>query len=198
MDFRPACLFLCVLILIHGSLQQSPPKKKPLKKDAVSFSTIEDLQKQIDEIVRDLTLLKEHQALQTVCLKGFKIHGKCFLVDPLKKRYHTANEDCIDKGGTLSTPLTRQENEQLYDYVRSTLGPDAQVWLGVNDMTTEGMWIDQTGSAVRYKNWESGLNFQPDGNRAQNCAVLSAAATGKWFDENCRDERSSVCEFNIV
>ncbi|XP_023673447.1 tetranectin-like [Paramormyrops kingsleyae] len=198
MDFRRACLFLCVLILIHGSLQQSPPKKKPLKKDAVSFSAIQDLQKQIDDIAQDLILLKEQQALQTVCLKGFKIHGKCFLVDSLKKRYHTANEDCMDKGGTLSTPLTRQEDEQLYDYVRSTLGPDAQVWLGVNDVTTEGMWIDHTGSAVRYKNWESGLNSQPDGNRAQNCAVLSVGAGGKWFDENCRDERSSVCEFNIV
>lgn len=104
----------------------------------------------------------------------------------------------MDKGGTLSTPLTRQENEQLYDYVRSTLGPDAQVWLGVNDVETEGVWIDQTGSPVSYKNWQSGLNSQPDGNRAQNCAVLSAAAAGKWFDENCRDERSSVCEFNIV
>ncbi|KPP61382.1 tetranectin-like [Scleropages formosus] len=198
MELRGARLFVCILILAHGSLQQSPPKKKPLKKDVSSSAAIEELQKQIDDIVQEVTLLKEQQALQTVCLKGIKIHGKCFLVDPLKKRYHTASEDCIAKGGTLSVPVTREENEQLHNYVRMTLGPKEQVWLGVNDMSTEGSWIDQTGSTVRYKNWDSRVTPQPDGGPVQNCAVLSSAASGKWFDENCRDEKASVCEFNIV
>lgn len=135
-----------------------------------------------------------------VCLKGIKIHGKCFLADPLKKRYHTASEDCNALGGVLSMPMSDDENNQLVDYVRQSIGPDEQVWLGINDMITEGSWMDQTGFSVVYKNWDTSTyrSPQPDGGLSQNCAVLSGASGGKWFDENCRDEKASVCQFNIV
>lgn len=134
----------------------------------------------------------------SVCLKGTKILGKCFLADPVKKTFHAANEDCIAKGGGLSTPLTGDENDQLYSYVRQSIGPDDHIWLGINDMVTDGQWVDQSGSNVRFKNWETEITLQPDGGRSQNCAILSTTANGKWFDESCRAEKASVCEFNIV
>lgn len=130
----------------------------------------------------------------SVCLKGTKIHGKCYLADPVKKRYHTASEDCIAKGGTLSTPFSLDENDKLYDYMRQSIGLDEEIWLGINDMQTEGVWVDQTGSTIRYKNWDTSFK----GDRTMNCAVLSGSISGKWLDENCREERASVCEFNIV
>ncbi|XP_051728916.1 tetranectin [Ctenopharyngodon idella] len=196
MRLRDGCLLFAVLLLLtHTSQQQNTNKKKPSAKkdsDARASAALEDLQQQINDIVEELNHLKEQQALQTVCLRGMKIPGKCFLVDSMKKRYHTANEDCIAKGGILSTPLSSDENTQLYDYVRQSIGPDAEIWLGINDMQTEGVWVDQTGSNIRYKNWKLP---QPNGGSAENCAVLSA---GKWLDESCREERASVCEFNIV
>lgn len=143
-------------------------------------------------------MLKEQQALQTVCLKGTKIHRKCFLANLVKQSFHAASDDCIAKGGSLSTPLTGDENDQLYSYVRQSIGPDEHIWLGVNDMVTDGHWVDQSGSNVRFKNWETEITQQPDGGRNQNCAVLSTTANGKWFDENCKAEKASVCEFNIV
>lgn len=118
----------------------------------------------------------------------------------MRKRYHTASEDCNALGGVLGTPTSKDENDELRDYVRQSIGPDEQAWLGINDMVTEGTWIDQTSSSITYKNWDTS-NFrspQPDGSMSQNCAVLSAASQGKWFDENCRDEKPSVCQFNIV
>uniref|UniRef100_A0A671Q5F9 C-type lectin domain family 3, member Bb n=1 Tax=Sinocyclocheilus anshuiensis TaxID=1608454 RepID=A0A671Q5F9_9TELE len=139
---------------------------------------LEDLQQQINDIVVELNLLKEQQALQTVCLRGTKISGKCFLVDIVK-----------------NTPLSSDENTRLYDYMRQSIGPDAEIWLGINDMQTEGVWMDQAGSNIRYKNWKLP---QPDGSSAENCAVLSGSSGGKWLDENCREERASVCEFNIA
>ncbi|XP_059366185.1 tetranectin-like [Carassius carassius] len=197
MRLRDCCLLLGVLLLLtHTSHQQNNPRKKPnAKKDTQASAALEDLQKQIKDIVVELNLLKEQQALQTVCLRGTKIPGKCFLVDSVKKGYHTASEDCIAKGGILSTPLSSDENAQLYDYVRQSIGPDAEIWLGINDMQTEGVWLDQAGSNIRYKNWKLP---QPDGSSAENCAVLSGASGGKWLDEKCREERASVCEFNIV
>ncbi|KAG7453892.1 hypothetical protein JOB18_020059 [Solea senegalensis] len=201
MEFKGGwCVLLGALLLVSASCQQTPPKKKPLKKDATRDTAIEELQKQINDIVDELNLLKEQQALQTVCLKGVKIHSKCYLVDPLKKRYHTASEDCNALGGVLGTPSSSDENDQLRDYIRQSIGPDEQVWLGVNDMTTEGNWMDLSGTSITYKNWDTTNHRspQPDGGQSQNCAVLSGAAGGKWFDENCREEKATVCQFNIV
>lgn len=134
----------------------------------------------------------------SVCLKGTKSHRKCFLANLVKQSFHAASEDCIAKGGSLSTPLTGDENDHLYSYVRQSIGPDEHIWLGINDMVTDGHWVDQSGSNVRFKNWETEITQQPDGGSSQNCAVLSITANGKWFDENCRAEKASVCEFNIV
>ncbi|XP_056154578.1 tetranectin-like [Lampris incognitus] len=200
MEFKGVFLLLGILFLVNGSFQQRPSKKKPMKKDAGKDSAIEGLQKQINDIVQELNLLKEQQALQTVCLKGIKIHGKCFLADPVKKRYHSASEDCNALGGVLSTPMSEDENNQLRDYIRQSIGSNEQVWLGINDMATEGKWMNQTGSSVFYKNWDTSnpRSPQPDGSKSQNCAVLSGSSGGKWFDENCRDEKPSVCQFNIV
>lgn len=198
MEFKGVRVLLCVLFLAHTTLQQSSPKKKNGKKESANSVAIEELRKKIDEIMLELNLLKERQSLQTVCLKGIKVPGKCFLADPVKKSYHAASDDCIMKGGTLSTPLNSDENDQLYAYVRQTIGPEEHIWLGVNDMVKEGDWVDKSGNNVRFKNWETAVTHQPDGGRSQNCAILSNPANGKWFDESCRAEKASVCEFNIV
>lgn len=136
----------------------------------------------------------------SVCLKGIKIHRKCYLVDPVRKGYHTASEDCNNLGGVLGTPSSSNENNQLRDYIRQSVGPGEQVWLGATDMVKEGAWVDQTGLNMTYNNWDASNSRspQPDGGRSQNCAVLSVASQGKWSDENCKDEKASVCQFNIV
>lgn len=190
-------MVLCFLLLTHCSLQQSS-KRRNGKKDSTTNAAIEEMKKQINDIFQELNLLKELQALQTVCLRGTKILGKCFLADPAKKTFHVASDDCIAKGGTLGTPLTGDENDQLYSYIRQSIGPEEHIWLGINDMVTEGQWVDQSGSSVRFKNWETEITLQPDGGRSQNCAILSTTANGKWFDENCKAEKASVCEFNII
>ncbi|XP_038580751.1 tetranectin-like isoform X3 [Micropterus salmoides] len=199
MEFKGVCVLLGVLLLVNCSFQQTSPRK-PVKKDTTKDAAIESLQKQINDIIQELNLLKEQQALQTVCLKGLKIHGKCLLADPVRKTYHTASEDCNALGGVLGTPTSSDENDQLRDYIRQSIGSDEQIWLGINDMVTEGTWVDQMGSSITYKNWDTSNNRspQPDGGMSHNCAVLSGATRGKWFDESCREEKPSVCQFNIV
>lgn len=113
-----------------------------------------------------------------------------------KKTFHEASEDCILNGGTLSTPESSEENDELYNYMQKRIGHDEKIWLGVNDLVTEGKWLDQRGFDVKYTNWETRVNQKPD--RSQNCAVLSGTSKGKWSDENCRTQKAFVCEFNIV
>ncbi|CAM9272458.1 unnamed protein product [Lampetra planeri] len=198
MDTRGVGWVFCLLLLSHCAHQQTTSKKRNGKKDSANSAAIEELKKQVNDIVQELNLLKEQQALQTVCLRGTKILSKCFLADPVKKSFHAASDDCIAKGGSLGTPLSGDENDHLYNYVRQSIGPEVQIWLGINDMVTEGQWVDQSGSNVRFKNWETEITLQPDGGRSQNCGILSTTANGKWFDESCRAEKASVCEFNIV
>ncbi|XP_076827690.1 tetranectin [Brachyhypopomus gauderio] len=197
MDFRGVRLLLFIVCFAHSTPEQKS-KKNHRKKESANSAAIEDLRRKIDEIVQDITLLKEKQALQTVCLKGIKVPGKCFLADAVKKNFHAASEDCMAKGGTLSTPLSGEENDQLYAYVRQTIGHEEHIWLGISDMVKEGDWVDKTGSSIRFKNWETEVTHQPDGGNRQNCAILSSTANGRWFDENCRADKASVCEFNIV
>lgn len=134
----------------------------------------------------------------SVCLKGTKIHLKCFLAFSETKTYHEASENCISQGGTLSTPLNGEENDALYDYMRKSIGSEAEIWLGLNDMAAEGKWVDMTGSPLRYKNWETEITTQPDGGKLENCAALSGTAIGKWFDKRCREQLPYVCQFMIV
>ncbi|XP_037129405.1 tetranectin [Syngnathus acus] len=190
-------LVFCLLLLIQCTFSQTTEKKRSTKKDSTN-AAIEELKKQIEDIVNDLNLLKEQQSLQSMCLRGTKVPGKCLLADPVKKNFHAASDDCVAKGGSLSTPLRGDENDQLYAYVRQSISPEESIWLGINDMVTEGQWLDQSGSSLRFKNWETEITMQPDGGRSQNCGVLATTANGKWFDESCRGEKASVCEFNIV
>uniref|UniRef100_A0A8C2SJN5 C-type lectin domain-containing protein n=1 Tax=Capra hircus TaxID=9925 RepID=A0A8C2SJN5_CAPHI len=170
----------------------------PRHQDAVSPKMLEELKTQLDSLAQEVALLKEQQALQTVCLKGTKVHMKCFLAFVQAKTFHEASEDCISRGGTLGTPQTGSENDALYEYLRQSVGSEAEVWLGFNDMASEGAWVDMTGGHIAYKNWETEITAQPDGGKVENCATLSGAANGKWFDKRCRDKLPYVCQFAIV
>ncbi|XP_026205089.1 tetranectin-like [Anabas testudineus] len=200
MAFKGVCVLVGVLLLVNCSFQELQQKKKMVKKEPTKDSAIEALQKQINNIILEVNILKEHQALHTVCLKGTKIHRKCYLPDPLPKTFSTASEDCNAMGGVLSTPTSSDESDQLRDYIRQSIGRDEEIWLGINNMATEGTWVDHTGHSIPYTNWDTSdsLSPQPEGGKSQNCAVLSGASQGKWFSENCGEKKPSVCQFNIV
>ncbi|XP_072317163.1 tetranectin [Eucyclogobius newberryi] len=197
MDARAALVVVFLLVLGQSAQQETTSKRRNRNKGADS-AAMEEMKNQISNIMMELNVIKEQQALQTVCLRGMKILGKCFLADGVKKNFHSASDDCIAKGGALAAPLSLDENEQLHNYVRQSIGPEEHIWIGINDMVTEGVWSQNTGTVLRYANWETEITHQPDGATRQNCGALSTRAKGKWFDENCKEEKASVCEFNIV
>ncbi|XP_063780951.1 tetranectin isoform X2 [Pseudophryne corroboree] len=196
MEFRRACLLLWVLCCAQVTYQQK--KQRQTSKDVVTMKMYEELKKEIQNIVNEITHLKEQQSLQTICLKGTKALNKCFLSFSEPKNYHQASDVCIAQGGILSTADNGDENDLLYEYVRRSLGSGSEIWIGINDMANEGAWVDMTGSRISFKHWETEITTQPDGGKQENCASLSAVAIGKWFDKNCKDELPFVCQFAIV
>ncbi|XP_075684705.1 tetranectin [Rhinoderma darwinii] len=197
MEFRRLCLVLCLFCFAQVTYQQKK-QRQANKADVVSLKMYEDLKKSLQDVWQEINHLKEQQALQTICLKGFKALNKCFLSFPEANTYHAASDTCISQGGTLSAPENGDENDALYDYVRKSLGSGSEVWIGINDMANEGTWVDMTGSRISFKHWETEITTQPDGGKQENCAYLSAVATGKWFDKNCRETLPFVCQFAIV
>ncbi|XP_044534178.1 tetranectin [Gracilinanus agilis] len=202
MELQGTYLFLCFFVLFPWTSTEPPtPKVKKAanaKKEVVNAKVIEEIKSRLDSLTQDITLLKEQQALQTICLKGAKIHLKCFLAFSQAKTYHEASEECISLGGTLSTPQNADENDSLYEYLRRGIGTEAEIWLGLNDMATEGNWVDMTGSKISYKNWETEITTQPDGGKVENCAAMSGVAVGKWFDKRCKERLPFICQFMIV
>lgn len=156
---------------------------------------LEEFRSRLDGLAEEVALLKEQQALQAVCLKGTKVHRKCFLAFAQPKTFHEASEDCISRGGTLSAPHSGSENDALQEYVRQGVGAEAEVWLGLNDLASEGAWVDMTGASLAFKNWETEITAQPDGGKVENCAVLATVSSGRWFDRRCRDKLPYVCQF---
>ncbi|GCB74524.1 tetranectin-like [Scyliorhinus torazame] len=194
-------LVLFALCLLQESSAQAPkikPKKNAAPKKAlVTLGMIREIKEQIAHILEEVNLLKENQALQTVCLRGVKVHRKCFLLMAGQKSFHEAADDCILHGGTLCAPLSHNENDALYDYARETLGDDHDIWIGVTDIAVEGDWLDMASKSVNFTNWERGISKQPNGGTRANCVALSGSAIGKWFDESCRLQKNYFCQFTI-
>lgn len=132
--------------------------------------------------------------LFTVCLRGTKIHKKCYLASEGAKHFHEANENCIAKGGTLAIPRDNDETNSLQDYGKKSLPGVADFWLGITDMVNEGKFVDVNGMALNYFNWD---RSQPNGGKRENCVLFSQSSQGKWRDEVCRTVKRYICEFLI-
>ncbi|XP_048402737.1 tetranectin-like protein [Stegostoma tigrinum] len=180
---------VCVAVAII-SLTTAQSRSKASK----SGKGKDDLRNEIDKLWREVNSLKEMQALQTVCLKGMKIHKKCYLASKSAKSYHAANEDCIAQGGTLSIPRGSDEANSLRSYAKKSLIGAREFWIGINDMTTEGKFVDVNGLPITYFNWDRN---EPRGGTRENCVVASINSQSKWSDEVCRSEKRYICEYLI-
>ncbi|GCC29572.1 hypothetical protein chiPu_0008015 [Chiloscyllium punctatum] len=191
-------LVLCLLQMTHEQVARNKPRKNgAAKKAMVTLSMIEDIKDQIAQIINEVNVLKEKQALQTVCLRGLKVYRKCFLLMDGQKNFHEASDDCIMHGGILGVPHNYHENNELYNYAKTTLGDDHNIWVGITDIATEGDWVDVSGKATNYTNWET-IRRQPDGGTKANCVAMSGPANGRWFDDSCVLQKNYYCQFNIL
>lgn len=68
-----------------------------------------------------------------------------------------------------------------------------RVWIGLNDLTMEGLFEWTSGVNVTYTNWEMG---QPNNGQGQeNCVALPGLNTiDQWDDTNCVQALPFVCE----
>ena len=72
--------------------------------------------------------------------------------------------------------------------------PFGGVWIGLNDVTSEGNFRWPDGTHVIYTNWATSLSRNQNENH--DC-VRMMAVEGAWDDTSCGKELPFVCEKKI-
>ncbi|KAM9779352.1 C-type lectin domain family 11 member A [Syngnathus typhle] len=130
------------------------------------------------------------------CQKGLRVGYKCYLVYHIYEDYAGASRKCLERGGRMAMPRDRREQEALADYVKSFFrSGNWPVWLGVNDLAVEGVYMFDDGTPVSYFQWRRHfLSSQPDGGKRENCVAM-ASDDGDWWDHYCDRAMNYMCEF---
>ena len=103
--------------------------------------------------------------------------------------YYDASDYCFCHYGTrLASISSSAQQDELFDATwKNTYGP---MYIGLNDIETEGVYVWEDGSTYNYKNYASG---QPNDWNDQDCMLISSDL-GEWGDGSCTTKKSSfVC-----
>uniref|UniRef100_A0A673Y782 C-type lectin domain family 11 member A-like n=1 Tax=Salmo trutta TaxID=8032 RepID=A0A673Y782_SALTR len=156
---------------------------------------------EVEETMQQISLLtkenrKEIGRLEG-CQKGRRVGYKCYLVYRTYETYAGAAQKCLEWGGRMAMPRDRKEQEALADYVKAFFHPgNWPVWLGINDLRSEGLYLFEDNTRVTYFQWRKHfLSSQPDGGKRENCVAM-ASDDGDWWDNYCDRNMSYLCEFD--
>uniref|UniRef100_A0A914Q1G8 C-type lectin domain-containing protein n=1 Tax=Panagrolaimus davidi TaxID=227884 RepID=A0A914Q1G8_9BILA len=107
--------------------------------------------------------------------------NRCFYFGTQRLPYMTAEEQCVDRDGHLTS--TQSVAEDIYlsqkaglDFNSSTT---SDFWFGANKMSGDWGWID--GSEFNFTHWDSS---EPQNQSENICGALSLAG-GKWSAQDC-------------
>ena len=65
--------------------------------------------------------------------------------------YNAAKTQCESDGAFLAIPRSEAENYYIADLI-----PNNRIWIGINDIDQEGVFVAVDGSYITYTNWDSG------------------------------------------
>ena len=107
---------------------------------------------------------------------------------PYGARYNDAIKQCESDGAFLVIPRSRAENDYIGDLI-----PNEDVWIGINDIDQEGVFVAVDGSDITYTNWNSG---EPN-NWDNEDAVHIHSDQNTWNDQNVHEGARFVCSLRI-
>ena len=133
-----------------------------------------------------------------------------FVIFPRKKLLSVANETCASYGGSVATPFSKEENEEILkiaskhrnhclDEVNSEGENEAGIWLGLKKLDSKWLRTDQDSqlTQITYSNW-TGSNWEKS--YQGMCAYMSK--DGLWAaerDENCQFlQLCTICALPIT
>jgi len=132
-----------------------------------------------------------------VCGSDWVLIGHaCFHISTVRGDWSEGQDYCAALGATLASIRSQEEQDGLEDLV------DANAWLGLHDMHSEGehRWEDQT--SLSYTNWQPG---QPDNSgtflwwgSGEDCVEMNTGYSLRWNDQDCDNQNIYICRSNAV
>jgi len=98
-----------------------------------------------------------------------------------------AETECQGFGGNLVSITSEAINEEVLALVG---GADNDVWIGLNDQSTEGTYVWVNGTEADYTNW--GYGEPNDYGGGEDCVEMKS--NGEWNDQSCSTEFAFVCQ----
>ncbi|KAG8014277.1 Macrophage mannose receptor 1, partial [Nibea albiflora] len=115
-------------------------------------------------------------------------NGHCFYLNRTRKTWTDAQKQCRKEGGDLVSI----QNVEEQSFVISQLGyaRTDELWIGLNDRKTEGLfdWSDHT--TVSFTSWAYGKPVVISG--PEDC-VLIRGENGNWADQVCSEKHGYIC-----
>merc|ERR1719394_1126052 len=108
--------------------------------------------------------------------------------------YNAAKTQCESDGAFLAIPRSEAENDYIGDLI-----PNAKIWIGINDIDEEGVFVAVDGSDITYTNWNSGEPNNSPTNIGDEEAVHMHAVhmQNTWNDQNVHELARFVCSLRI-
>ncbi|CAJ1072733.1 macrophage mannose receptor 1-like isoform X1 [Xyrichtys novacula] len=115
-------------------------------------------------------------------------NGHCFHLNRQPQTWSGAQKECRKEGGDLATI----NNVEDQSFVISQLGYAStdELWIGLNDIRTEGLFDWSEYSTVTFTSWEYG---KPTVSGDSDDCVLIRGENGNWADRSCDEKHGFIC-----
>lgn len=113
------------------------------------------------------------------------VEQKMFISKGAEGNYESSKVACSHLGGQIASPRNAAENNAL-SKIAAKRGK--RIYLGMNDMETEGVFRHLSGEQMQYSNWAPG---EPN-DEHEDC--IEMYTDGRWNDKRCTENRLIVCE----
>ena len=106
--------------------------------------------------------------------------------------YTAAKAQCESDGSMLAIPRSEAENTFIANLV-----PNENLWIGINDIAREGIFVSVDGRDISYTKWLAG---EPNNNYGDEDGVeiLGDRGVTEWNDEKVTNTRKFVCSVDIA
>ena len=105
--------------------------------------------------------------------------------------YDDAKAQCESDGTFLAIPRSQAENDFILNLILQK-GLE-KIWIGINDIQFEGLFVGVDGSEISWTNWNHG---EPN-NFGDEDGVEIQRHNGRWNDAQTHESKQFICSINI-
>ncbi|XP_051266208.1 macrophage mannose receptor 1 [Dicentrarchus labrax] len=115
-------------------------------------------------------------------------NGHCFHLHRTTQTWSNAQRECRKEGGDLVT--VRNVEDQSFMVSQLGYASNDELWIGLNDIRTEGLFDWSDHSIVSFTSWEYG---NPAVSTDADDCVLIRGENGNWADRSCDENHGFIC-----